>query len=221
MSKKYYIFAGVNGAGKSTLYKSDYLSEGIKELPYINADNILRTFSDDWKSAENQMKSGRMAIKERNRLIKEEESFCQETTLTGKGILNSLKKIKDLGYQINMYYVGVDDPNISLERIKNRVSKGGHGIDEEVVRRRYDNSLDNLKEAFKICDNITIYDNTKNFTKIAWFEKGDLVFYKNKNNVSWLENTLGADLLKTQKEQAIKRNKRKKKARNLENEIER
>lgn len=44
------------------------------------------------------MKSGRMAIKERNRLIKE-ESFCQETTLTGKGILNSLKKIKDLGYQ--------------------------------------------------------------------------------------------------------------------------
>jgi len=98
MSKKYYIFAGVNGAGKSTLYKSDYLSEGIKELPYINADNIFRTFTDDWKSAENQMRSGRMAIKERNRLIKE-ESFCQETTLTGKGIQNSLKKIKDLGYQ--------------------------------------------------------------------------------------------------------------------------
>ncbi|GAA0225074.1 hypothetical protein [Metaclostridioides mangenotii] len=67
------------------------------------------------------MKSGRMAIKERNRLIKEEESFCQETTLTGKGILNSLKKIKDLGYQINMYYIGVNDPNIYLERIRNRV----------------------------------------------------------------------------------------------------
>ena len=167
------------------------------------------------------MKSGRMAIKERNRLIKEEESFCQETTLTGKGILNSLRKIKDQGYQINMYYVGVENANISLERIKNRVRKGGHGIDEEVVRRRYDNSLENLKEAFKICDNITIYDNTKNFTKIAWFEKGDLVFYKNKNNVSWLENTLGTNLLKAQKEQAININNRKRKARNLDNEMER
>ncbi len=114
------------------------------------------------------MKSGRMAIKERNRLIKEEESFCQETTLTGKGILNSLKKIKDLGYQINMYYIGVDNPNISLERIKNRVIKGGHGIDEEVVRRRYENSLENLKEAF---NNITIYDNTRNFTKLPGLKK--------------------------------------------------
>jgi hypothetical protein len=43
------------------------------------------------------------------------------------------------------------------------------------VRRRYNISLANLKQAIEICDKIAVYDNTHAFCKIAVFEKGNVV----------------------------------------------
>jgi predicted ABC-type ATPase len=71
-------------------------------------------------------------------------SFCQETTLTGKTIFKNISEAKDRGYKIVMHYVGVESVDISLQRVAERVRRGGHGIPEEDIRRRYDVSLQNL-----------------------------------------------------------------------------
>ena len=58
------------------------------------------------------------------------------------------------------------------ERIRQRVSKGGHGIPDEYVERRYDESIKNLRNILEQCEKITFYDNTNYFDRIAYYQNG-------------------------------------------------
>jgi len=71
-------------------------------------------------------------------------TFNQETTLCGNVILNSIKKAKELGYVVEMHYVGLDSVELAKERIRKRVETGGHDIPEIDVERRYEKSFENL-----------------------------------------------------------------------------
>lgn len=153
----YRIYAGVNGAGKSTLYDSEHMDAGIKR---VNADEILMKNGGDWRNVKDIMTASKEAIRQVNRYLMDGVSFCQETTLSGKSILNNIKEAKERGFSIMLLYVGVDSPEIAIERVKARVQKGGHGVAEEDIRRRYYRSLDNLKEVLPYCDCIKIYDNS-------------------------------------------------------------
>ena len=70
-----------------------------------------------------------------------------------------------------------------------RVSKGGHGIPDDTIERRYYASLKNLKDVIEICDEINIYDNTEIFKEIIDFKDGNLI-WKDKNMPSWTNNIL-------------------------------
>lgn len=165
MSKDLYIFAGVNGAGKSTLYNSHIDDEGIKNSVRINTDEIVRTFGD-WRNNVDQIKAGKIAIKLKNECFNQEKSFNEETTLTGKTILKTIEKAKELGYKIHLFYVGVNNPEIAKERVKNRVLRGGHNIEPEIIEKRYYESLENLKKIISKCDYVKIYDNTSMYKNI-------------------------------------------------------
>ena len=88
-----------------------------------------------------------------------------------------------------MNYIGVENPEIAKERVKQRVRKGGHGIPEETIERRYYASLKNLKGTIEICDEINVYDNTEIFKEIIEFKDGKLI-WKDKNMPSWVNNIL-------------------------------
>ena len=91
---------------------------------------------------------------------------------------------KENGFYIVMNYIGVDNPEIAKERVKIRVSNGGHGIPDNDIERRYYDSLHNLKEVINICDEINIYDNTKRFREIAYVNNGILIWREN-NIPAW------------------------------------
>lgn len=169
--KKYILIAGVNGAGKSTLYET--LDE-LKEMPRINTDEIVKELGD-WKDMSILITAGKKAVKLLNQYLMEGISFNQETTLCGKSILRNIKKAKELGYCIELHYVGVDSVEIAKERVKSRVSKGGHGIPEEDIEKRYIETLHNLKEILKDCDLAAFYDNTEEFRRFAIFRNGKVV----------------------------------------------
>ena len=57
----------------------------------------------------------------------------------------------------------VYSPEIAKERIKNRVLRGGHDIPEKIVEKRYNESLENLSKVLNKFDNVTVYDNTKEY----------------------------------------------------------
>ena len=188
MDKYFYIFAGVNGSGKSTLYKTNFLNKDIKNSIRINTDEIVYSFGD-WKNSIDQIKAGKMAIQLRNKCFLEEKSFNEETTLTGKTILKIIDKAKDLGYKIHLYYIGIDNPEIAKERVKNRVTRGGHGISSNLIEKRYYESLQNLEKIIYQCDSIEIYDNSKKFIRIFYYEDNQ-VFENNIAKVNWIKNNL-------------------------------
>ena len=188
MDKYFYIFAGVNGSGKSTLYKTNFLNQNIKNSIRINTDEIVYSFGD-WKSSIDQIKAGKIAIQLRNKCFLEEKSFNEETTLTGKTILKIIDKAKNLGYKIHLYYIGIGNPEIAKERVKNRIARGGHGISSNLIEKRYYESLQNLEKIIYQCDSIEIYDNSKKFIRIFYYEDNQ-VFENNIAKVNWIKNNL-------------------------------
>ncbi|OPJ62300.1 hypothetical protein CLORY_19150 [Clostridium oryzae] len=55
-----------------------------------------------------------------------------------------------------MNYIGVENVEIPKERVRIRISQGGHGISNEAIERRYIESLVNLNSVVDICDKINI-----------------------------------------------------------------
>lgn len=168
----FYIFAGINGAGKTTLYYNE-LELGNTFGYRINIDEIVSSFGD-WKNQKDQTRASKIAIKLRNNYLKNNQSFNLETTFSGKTILNAIKIAKNKGYNIILYYVGLDSAELAKDRVAQRMLKGGHFVDNKTIDRRYPKSLQNLKKSLDFVDNAFIFDNTNGFKKIAIKQKDKL-----------------------------------------------
>lgn len=163
MKKTYTIFAGVNGAGKSTLYQAESFD---KNESRINTDEIVQRIGN-WRNVNDQMKAGHIAVRQIKEYMENGISFNQETTLTGKSIINIIRKAEAHGFQINMYYVGVENAELAMERVKIRVLKDGHDIPKELIKKRYQESLNNIQKVIPFCDKVRFYDNSNYITIVC------------------------------------------------------
>ncbi|MGP1613387.1 MAG: zeta toxin family protein [Catonella sp.] len=175
--KIYTLFAGVNGAGKTSIYSATNFYENKNR---VNPDEILVSIGGDWRNEKDQIRAGREAVRRINSFIEQGISFNQETTLTGQAILRNIQKAKEQGFSIELYYIGLNSPELAVERVKGRVSEGGHGIPEETIKRRYKASLDMLTKVVPLCDMVVIYDNSKDLDKIAKYNDGNWTLYNEK-----------------------------------------
>ena len=99
--KIYTIIGGVNGSGKSSLtgaIKSERSDLGT----IIDVDKINASVSGD------RIQGGKIAIDKMKSCMKRGILFTQETTLSGVRTENTIRKAKELGYYIRLYYVGLD-----------------------------------------------------------------------------------------------------------------
>lgn len=99
--KSYTIFAGVNGAGKTSIYESIYFNENRAEKR-INTDEMVARIGS-WQDNNLQVKCAREAVKLIKRYISEGISFNQETTLSGRSIINNIKIARKNGSLIWEY----------------------------------------------------------------------------------------------------------------------
>jgi len=105
--------------------------------------------------------AGRIVVGLINDCLNNGKSLNQETTLTGKTIISNIKKAKESGYKIHLFYIGVSSVQVSIDRVKTRVDNGGHGVPLENLLRRYEASFENLRKVLPLCDRIIIYDNSE------------------------------------------------------------
>jgi predicted ABC-type ATPase len=140
-------------------------------MPRINTDEILKTFGD-WKITSDVMKAGKRVVQELNQCLSTGSFFNQKTTLCGKTIFRTIEKARNQGYYIELYYVGVDSVELAKQSITYRVSKGGHGISDKNVEKRYLETFQNLKIILPVCNLASLYDNTKEFRRIAIYKDG-------------------------------------------------
>lgn len=168
--KTYSMIGGVNGVGKSSF--SGVLSRKTNDLGVIvDTDKLNAQFCGD------RIKGGKKAIALIDECLKNAITFTQETTLSGVRTLKTIKKARDLGYRIVLYYIGVSSCEESLDRIKNRVKKGGHDIPAEDVRRRYDKRFADLAAILPYCDEAELWDNENGFVQVGEYRSGRLTVY--------------------------------------------
>ena len=67
---------------------------------------------------------------------------------------------RTLGFDVLLVYIGTENVEINLARIRNRVLAGGHDVPEGDVRRRYKRSFQNLPIAMKRVDHTILFDNS-------------------------------------------------------------
>lgn len=181
------FFGGVNGAGKTSIYKSTYYEKNKTEKR-INTDEMVARVGS-WQDNNLQIKCAREAVKLIRKYIEENISFNQETTLSGRSIINNINKAKQSGFYVVMNYIGVESIDIAKERVVIRVSKGGHSIPDDAIERRYYDSLNNLLNLIDVCDEINIYDNTDIFKLVGSIKNGNVI-WRDKKVPSWARGIL-------------------------------
>ncbi|MCT8518353.1 zeta toxin family protein [Glaesserella parasuis] len=154
------FYCGTNGAGKSTLRSFNRDSVQI----VIDSDHIAMQINPDNPRLAD-IEAGRKAIELFKFAIRHNISFSMESTLSGTSILQRMEVAKK-NFYTRLNYVGVDDPKINIARVKARVKAGGHFIDEETIKRRYQISRENLIQAILLNDETFIYDNSSDSPKI-------------------------------------------------------
>ena len=118
---------------------------------------------------------GKTAIRLMEDCIARGVNFTQETTLSGARTQQTARKVKDAGYNIRMFYVGLDTQDECLKRIANRVEKGGHDIPTQDVARRFAGRFEALAQVLPYCDEAVFFDNDNGFAQVAEYRNGEII----------------------------------------------
>lgn len=165
--KTYTIIGGVNGVGKSSF--TGVLKERSTDLGIIvDVDKITAELGG------NALAGGKAALRRIRECIDKGVSFTQETTLSGHRTETTAKQVKELGYHVRLFYVALDTASESLERIQNRVRRGGHDIPTNDVERRFAGRWEAVAKILPYCDEAEFYDNDNGFVKVAEYRNGEV-----------------------------------------------
>lgn len=143
------VIAGPNGSGKSTIYPLLSL-EGV----FVNADLVARRI-DPQHPESVSVAAGRLVLQLIDKILNDRRSFVYETTLSSRQSLSVMERCHDLGYE-----VALDSPDLNILRVAERVSRGGHDIPAEVIRRRYETTFARLPHALRLADSGLLFDNS-------------------------------------------------------------
>ncbi|MGI8494535.1 MAG: AAA family ATPase [Pyrinomonadaceae bacterium] len=163
--KEIIIIAGANGVGKTTFARA-FLKE--YDYEFLNADEIAKSLSAE-NPQEKKISAGKLFFQELNSAIEANKSLLIESTLSGRYLQKILANLKDKKYQIRIIFLFADSPEILIERIAERVIKGGHFVPDEDVRRRLMRGKENFWNIYKdLAESWSLFYNmSSDFKKIA------------------------------------------------------
>lgn len=143
------VFAGPNGSGKSTI------TAGIPVVGiYINADEIQRQLQCT------ALEAAQNAERTREYCLANGLDFTMETVLSTPRNIDLIRRAKEQGYYVIVFFVLTCHPDINVQRVADRVARGGHDVPEEKIRSRYVRSLKNLPQLLDLCDELYVFDNS-------------------------------------------------------------
>ena len=157
-NRNVYVIAGPNGSGKTT-FAVKFLPEYVKCPHFINADLIALGLSPFSPGAV-VIKAGKLVLEQIHQFADQGHDFAFETTLSGKLYLNLFKSLKKKGYKIHIFFLWIPNADLSVSRIKSRVTDGGHDVPVHDVLRRFDRSISNFFKLYQpLVDSWMLFDN--------------------------------------------------------------
>ncbi|ADL55676.1 zeta toxin family protein [Gallionella capsiferriformans] len=157
--KKIIIIAGPNGAGKTT-FAREFLPNEADCQQFVNADLIaagLSPFAPDVAA----LKAARIMLESITELEQRGESFSFETTLSGVVYAHRIRRWREAGYHVTLFFLSLPNSQMAIERVAERVRQGGHNVPSAIVRRRYTAGLKNFEQVYRDeVDAWALYDNS-------------------------------------------------------------
>ena len=151
------LLAGPNGAGKTT-FIGRVLKRRATPFVFVNPDEVARDLPG--VGPERDLAAGRRVLERLDALIAVQADIVLETTLATRSHARRLRACRAAGYRIELIYLRLPDAEASIARVRRRVERGGHGIPEATLRRRFPLSLDYLETVYKpLVDSWEVYDN--------------------------------------------------------------
>ena len=155
-----YVLAGTNGAGKSSIAGAMLIEEGVEYFNPDEAAELIRVANPDITLEESQSAAWEEGRRLLERAIHERLDYAFETTLGGRTIPALLEQAMEAGIEVHIWYVGLTNVELHIERVHARVKRGGHDIPEERIRQRYARSLLNLIQLMPKLTELMVYDNS-------------------------------------------------------------
>lgn len=157
--KNIYIIAGCNGAGKTTA-SFTILPEILDCKEFVNADEIAKGLSP-FQPEKVSFEAGRIMLERIEVLLKSNENFAFETTLSTRSYKQKLIQAKQNGFKVKLLFFWLPTIEMAVNRVAIRVSEGGHNIPEDVIARRYSRGIENLFKIYiPLCNDWAVFDNS-------------------------------------------------------------
>ena len=154
-----YIISGPNGSGKTTA-SYGVLPELLDCSEFVNSDEFAKHLSP-FAPESAYITASRLMLRKVNYLFDRREDFCIETTLATRSLIKMVQNAQQKGYYVTVLYFWLNNPDIAIHRVANRVLAGGHDVPEETIRRRYRMGLNYLFHSYMpLCDKWILADNS-------------------------------------------------------------
>lgn len=163
MASWMWIIAGPNGAGKSTFANQFLHDLGHGNLVKLNADErllaIAPQFPDETRDALN-LRAAIAVDKDVADMITAGRSFVVETVLSSDKYRDDVLAAKAAGFKVGFIYVSLYPPELSPQRVSERVAKGGHHVETKTAIDRHRRSHEQLKWFAPQADILMVFDNS-------------------------------------------------------------
>jgi predicted ABC-type ATPase len=169
------MFAGPNGLGKSTFYRDAKFLEGEEAFWIINPDLLTSDIAEreamDWLAANGLALDRIMTWLEASVAMYRPVGF--ETVLSSNKYFDFIDRALARGFELHLIYVALKAPELNIERVRKRVSEGGHDVDEAKILARRLRSFANLERVFPKAAFAQVWDNSGSEPKLLFEKQGD------------------------------------------------
>jgi predicted ABC-type ATPase len=158
------IVAGPNGAGKSTHSKELLSDFGIEAFDFDKEfHTIWAEFNFDPYIEQGAFeRTQKLYTERRARALDKKQNFAFETNFHAQEVLTVVDMFRSKRYHIELIFICLENPSVAIDRVKDRVAKGGHFVDEGTIQKRFESGLTLLDENFDKFDLVSIYLSKQN-----------------------------------------------------------
>ncbi len=155
-----FIIAGPNGAGKSTA--SLAMLRNIWDCNvFINSDDIAAIINP-LNPEKAEIEASRRMLRRIDEQLAKQNDFAIETTLSARSLIKLVRQAQQIGYKVHLFFFWLANAEQAQARVRQRVSEGGHHVDDDVIFRRYYLGLRNLVRIYlPACDYVAVIDKSK------------------------------------------------------------
>jgi predicted ABC-type ATPase len=158
----FWIVAGPNGSGKSSLYGNTEIEAFDQSVWIINPDLLTQRIQHVEKLPLDEANIQAVVRIEAwlEASIRAHQTVGVETVLSTEKYRRLVLDAKRRQFELRLIFVMLSSPDLNVQRVRLRVSKGGHDVPEAKIRERWTKSLGQLPWFWDQADQAVIYDNS-------------------------------------------------------------